>query len=119
MATGTVYGGWTRGTEAYEIALDSVNKRMFTATAYPARQMFRDPDVKGLLTKHFGITFEQTGNRFCDEALRWYIEELDDATKVLVGKNGEPLNYGAMPLDRFLEARSYIDSGQTEKILDM
>ena len=112
-------GGLTRGTEAYEIALDSVNKRMFTATAYPGTAMFRDPDVKGLLTKHFGITFGTDGEPVCDEALRWYIEELDDATKVLVGKNGEPLNYGAMPLDRFLEARSYIDSGQTEKILDM
>ncbi len=112
-------GGLTQGTEAYGVALASVNKRMFTATAYPGTAMFRDPDVKGLLTKHFGITFGTDGEPVCDEALKWYIEELDDATKVLVGKNGEPLNYGAMPLDRFLEARLYVDSGQIEKILDM
>ena len=45
--------------------------------------------------------------------------ELDDATKILNDKYGNPVNYGEMSLDQFLQAREYIDSGQIEKILEM
>lgn len=48
-----------------------------------------------------------------------YMLELDDATKVLHGENDEPLNFGEMPTEQFLQAREYIDSGNTLKILDM
>jgi hypothetical protein len=45
--------------------------------------------------------------------------ELDDATKVLNNKNGDPVNFGAMSMDQFLQAREYIDNRQIEKILEM
>jgi len=45
--------------------------------------------------------------------------ELDDATKVLNNKYGEPVNFGAMPIDTFLQAREYVDNGQLEKVLEM
>jgi len=45
--------------------------------------------------------------------------ELDDATKVMHGSNGAPLNFGEMPDDVFLQAREYVNTGQIERILDM
>jgi hypothetical protein len=45
--------------------------------------------------------------------------ELDDATKVLQCPGGEPLYYGEMDLERFLEARDHVNRGETFKILDM
>ena len=45
--------------------------------------------------------------------------ELDDATKILNDKKGNPVNFGELPLDTFLQAREYIDSDQIEKILDI
>ena len=53
------------------------------------------------------------------QAFHNYVLELDDATKVLNDKDGNPVNFGEMPLDKFLEARSYIDSGNLENILEM
>jgi len=111
--------GLTPGTDTYEIALASVNENVFTATAYPGTEMFKNLYVKELLVEHFGISFDASGEPVCDDALRQYIEELDDATKVLTGSDGEIINYGAMPRDTFLEARAHIDQGSIEKILDM
>lgn len=111
--------GLTPGSEEYKIALNSVNKKMFTATAYPGTAMYKDPYVKDQLTEHFDIQFGDDGEPVCNEGLKKYIEELDDATKVLTDKNGEPLNFSAMSMEQFLEARHYIDSGRIEKILDM
>ena len=110
----TYYG--TRGKSA-----DSVNKKMFTATWYPGTEMGRQPKVQKILHKVFGITFNQlTGEPVCDENLRRYILELDDATKLLCNpKTGEPLNYSEMPTKEFVKARSYIDSGEIYKILEM
>jgi len=38
---------------------------------------------------------------------------------VLKSPRGEPLYYGEMDLERFLEARDYVNRGETFKILDM
>jgi hypothetical protein len=105
------------GSEERENAIKSVNARMFTATAYPGTEMWRM--VKPELTKHFDITYDSLGHPVCDDAFHNYVLELDDATKVLNNKNGEPVNFGAMPMDLFLQAREYADAGQIEKILDM
>ncbi|NCN07966.1 radical SAM protein [Candidatus Parcubacteria bacterium] len=111
--------GLISGTPEYENAVASINQRMFVATAYPGTEMFRHPKVQSLLSKHFGIVFGPMGDPLPNEALRSYILELDDATKVLHGTNGEPINFGDMPLDIFLEARDCADSGSIDKILNM
>ncbi len=111
--------GLTPNTPEYDSARASVNRRMFTATAYPGTDMFKDPEVQSMLTRHFGLTFGADGNPLCNDAMRWYVEELDDATKVLCARNGAPLNFSAMPTEVFLEARDHIDNGRLEAILDM
>ena len=45
--------------------------------------------------------------------------ELDDATKILDDKRGNPVNFGEMPMEQFLEAREHIDNDEIEKILSM
>jgi hypothetical protein len=111
--------GLTPGTEDYEIHRSGVNRRMFTATAYPGTDLFQNPKVQRLLTENFDISFDATGHPICDDALHYYVLELDDATKVLKNARGEPLYYGEMDLERFLEAREYVNRGETFKILDM
>lgn len=111
--------GLATGTPAYELAIASVNQRMFTATAYPGTDMFHDPSVQKMLNEHFGIQYDACGNPVCDAALEWYVQELDDATKVLHDKNGKPLNFSDMSEDIFLEARHHIDTGCIERILAM
>ena len=108
---------FTPGTKEHSSAVKSVNAKMFTATAYPGTEMWRM--VKPKLTEHFGISFDTRGQPVCDQAFHNYVLELDDATKVLNDRNGNPVNFGGMPIDKFLEAREHIDSGQIEKILDM
>lgn len=105
------------GTPECEQAKSYVNSKMFTATAYPGTEMWRG--VKDELFNHFGITHDEFGQPVPDDAFHQYVLELDDATKVLNGKNGDPVNFGAMPLDEFLEAREYVDTGNIEKILEM
>lgn len=112
-------GGLTPGAPKHEVALRSVNANMFTATAYPGTAMSKEPIVMDLLAKNFGISFDKNSDPLCDSALENYILELDDATKILHNRKGEPLYYGAMPLDKFLEARGYVDEGKIEKILAM
>ncbi len=111
--------GLTPGTPEYALAYASVNRMMFTATAYPGTDMFRDPKVQELLQLHFGLSFDAGGNPVCDDAMQWYVQELDDATKVLHGKNGAPLNFSEMSQDVFLEAREHINAGNIERVLDM
>ncbi|OGD68218.1 hypothetical protein A2996_02135 [Candidatus Campbellbacteria bacterium RIFCSPLOWO2_01_FULL_34_15] len=111
--------GLQKGTPEYEIALRSVNTNMFTATAYPGTAMSKDPLIKKAMSENFGITFDHESNPICDDALENYVLELDDATKVLYNKNGEPLYYGAMSMEKFLEARDLVDTGKTEEILNM
>jgi len=110
--------GLTPGSDAYVLARASVNKCMFTATAYPGTAMFREPQVQTLLTENFGLSFEH-GEPVPNEALRQYTLELDDATKVMYNSSGRPLYYGDMTEEQFLQARTFVDSGCTEKILDM
>tara|TARA_R110000824_G_scaffold34987_1_gene110366 strand:- start:291 stop:1121 length:831 start_codon:yes stop_codon:yes gene_type:complete len=109
--------GFAPASPEYENAIKSVNAKMFTATAYPGTEMWRM--VKPQLTEHFGITYGATGDPVCDESFHNYVLELDDATKVLNDKSGNPVNFGSMPTDTFLEAREYVDSDQIEKIFDM
>lgn len=111
--------GHAPGTPDHAAAIASVNQKMFTATAYPGTAMFKDPAAKDLLSRTFGLSFGDDGEPVCDEALRRYILELDDATKVMRNADGEPLYFGDMPKDRFLEARGHIDRGEIEKILEM
>ncbi len=112
--------GQTPGTPEYEVHRDSVNRSMFTATAYPGTEMFKHPAVRKKLEENFKITFDATtGEPNCDEHLRYYTLELDDATKVLQDPDGNPLNFSEMPMDVFLQARDYVDTGEIYKILDM
>ena len=110
-------GHLKKGTSEYSTAIKSVNSMMFTATAYPGTEMWRM--VKPKLTEHFGITYDAKGEPVCDDAFHNYVLELDDATKVLNDKDGNPVNFGAMPMKDFLQAREYADNNEIEKILDM
>ena len=109
------------------LPIDSVNTRMFTLTWYPGTTIINYERVRRELTRVFGITFQPAAPNsggvqwepVYDERFLTYMLELDDATKVLHSETGEPLNFGDMPTDQFLQAREYIDSGQTLKILDM
>jgi len=109
--------GYKPDTPEYENAIQSVNAKMFTATAYPGTEMWKM--VKPKLTEHFDISYDAFGDPVCDDAFHNYVLELDDATKVLNDKNGNPVNFGAMPMETFLQAREYADTDQLEKILDM
>jgi radical SAM superfamily enzyme YgiQ (UPF0313 family) len=110
-------GHYEEGTPEYFNAIQSVNAKMFTATAYPGTKMWNM--VKPRLTEHFDITYDKMGEPVCDDAFHNYVLELDDATKVLNDKNGNPVNFGAMPMDDFLQAREHVDNNEIEKILDM
>jgi len=112
---------WSQGlnptTTEYQLAQDAVNSKMFTATAYPGTEMWKV--VRSDLKKHFDINFDADGNPICDDNLHNYVLELDDATKILNDKDGNPVNFGSMKMDDFLQAREHIDNNQIEKILDM
>lgn len=100
--------------------LDSVNKRMFTATWYPGTEMTHHPKVLQLLHDVFGVKFDpDTREPICDENFHQYVLELDDATKILHDQNGVPLNFGDMPMDQFLQVRELVDTGRIFEILDM
>jgi hypothetical protein len=94
-----------------------VNKQMFTATAYPGTAMWNS--VKNKLSYHFGISYNKFGQPICDEAFHNYVLELDDATKVLNDRDGNPVNFGELSIDKFLQAREHINNGNIEKILEM
>lgn len=100
---------------------DSVNKRMFTATAYPGTEMFKHPKVMQILRDVFGINFNPlTHEPICDEKFHNYLVALDDATKVLYDpRTGEPINYSDMPTEVFLRAREHVDTGRIYDILEM
>ena len=112
---------WTAGiqpgTKDFKNFEDGVNQNMFTATAYPGTELWNvvRPDLK----KHFDIQFDQYGDPICDDNFHNYVLELDDATKILNDMQGNPVNFGEMPLDQFLQTREYVDNGQIEKILEI
>ena len=109
--------GHQKGTETYERLRDGVNRAMFTATAYPGTEMWKV--VRRDLQKHFDISFDGMGEPVCDDKFHNYVLELDDATKILNDKDGNPVNFGEMSMDKFLQAREHIDNDNIEKILEM
>ena len=108
---------------------ESVNSRMFTMTWYPGVSLINNPKVRQKLTSAFNLKFQERQLKVAyrshwepvmDDNFERYVEDLDDATKVLHDpRTGEALHFSDMPTDQFLQAREYIDSGQTLKILDM
>lgn len=112
--------GLTSGSPEYELTKAGVNKNMFTATAYPGTELFRDEGVRDHMADRFGVKFDKTtGDPLPDSNFKHYVSELNDATKVLCDENGHPLNFGAMSDDRFMEARAHVDAGDLFAILDM
>jgi len=109
--------GYLPGTPDYERLKDGVNRKMFVATAYPGTEMWKV--VRKDLKKHFDIEYDSYGDPICDDNFHKYVLELDDATKILNGKDGEPVNFGDMSMDQFLQAREYVNNDEIEKILDM
>lgn len=111
--------------ELHNIPASAVNKRMFAMTWYPGTELIKYPKVRAELKRTFGLNFRPTDNPrcpyepVCDENFLRYLLELDDATKLLHGPDGKPLNFSDMPDSVVLQAREYIDSGQTDRILDM
>ncbi len=110
--------GLIPGTNEYDIAFNSVNTKMFTATAYPGTAMFKEQIVKNALKRHFNIDFHKDSPIF-NNAFKTYILDLDDATKVMEGTDGKPLYFGDMSEDMFIRAREFVDTGNIEGILDM
>lgn len=96
---------------------NAVNKCMFTATAYPGTDLFKHPKVKRRLEEGFGVEFEVNGNPKCNDMLKSYVLELDDATKILDDKNGKPVYFGEMPLDQFLKVKNLINEEDLEGVL--
>jgi len=82
------------------------NHNMFVATAYPGTEMFNDPVVQARIRSAFGDDY------------RHYVEELDDATKV-IEQGGAILNYSAMDDRTFMIAREAIESGDLERVLSL
>jgi radical SAM superfamily enzyme YgiQ (UPF0313 family) len=109
--------GFKPGSKEYKLNYAGVNQKMFTATAYPGTEMWNS--VRPNLQHHFNISFDNFGTPTCDDNFHQYVLELDDATKVLNDRDGNPVNFGEMDLDTFLQAREYIDSDQIEKILEL
>ena len=72
-------------------------------------------EVEDLIAKHL----DNVGEPICDDNFHKYVLELDDATKILNGKDGEPVNFGGMSMGQFLQAREYVNNDQIEKILEM
>ena len=106
--------------ELHDSPAASVNKRMFTMTWYPGTKLIKHPKVRQELNRVFGLNFDpNTFEPVMDDAFYRYCLELDDATKVLEGPNGEPLNFSDMTTDEFLQAREHVDSGDIFKILEM
>lgn len=106
---------------------ESVNTRMFAMTWYPGVTLINIPKVRSELERVFGLSFWQisTDSRkvmwepVIDEKYYCYLRELDDATKVLHGSDGKPLNFSDMSDDTVLKVRELIDSGQTLEVLSL
>lgn len=98
---------------------ESVNKKLFVATAYPGTAMFSDPKVKDVMASNFGISYNPDQSPVCDDNMRDYVLSLGDATQVIIGKTGKPINFSNMPDDTFLEAKQHIEQDNLYKILEM
>lgn len=106
---------------------EAVNSRMFTMTWYPGVTLINRPKVRAELSRVFGLSFNQVSDNpsivqwdpVMDHNFHRYLLELDDATKVLEGYGGEPLNFSDMPTDQFLQVRELIDTNHTLDILNL
>lgn len=96
-----------------------VNERVFTATAYPPTEMFRHPKVQEVLARAFGLSFDSDGNVAHDEALRQYVLQLEDADKMVEGRDGRPVNYGDVSDDMFLRIGELVSAGRTAEVLGL
>ena len=104
----------------YQNAINSVNKNIFIATAYPGTDMFNHHKVKEVLSKRFLLSFDSvSGDVIPDNNLKKYVENLNDASDVLYDEKGDPLYYGNMSEEQFADVRGHIDSKEIFKILDM
>ena len=97
----------------------AINRKMFTATAYPGTAMFKEPVVVEKLKQNFGISFDEKNEPICDDKFYHYVSELDDATKILNDQKGNPINFSELTMDEYLKAREHIDNNEVEKILEM
>lgn len=104
--------------EEYAAAYDSVNQKMFVATAYPGTAMFRRAKVQKVLAERFGLRFAGK-NVVPDDNFRRYVEALEDASKVITGPDGRIVNYSDMDDDQFTQARSLIEAGQLFRVLNL
>ncbi len=114
-----IENGHVENNNEYTDVKNAINRSMFVATAYPGTAMFKEEKVVKILKENFNITFDKNNDPVCDENFHFYVSELDDATKVLNDKNGNPINFGEIPLDKFLLAREHIANNQVEKILEI
>ncbi|OGN05651.1 MAG: hypothetical protein A2831_00505 [Candidatus Yanofskybacteria bacterium RIFCSPHIGHO2_01_FULL_44_17] len=104
----------------YGVRPEAVNKKMFTLTWYPGTEIIHHPKVRHELTRIFGLSFDpMTHEPLCNEAFHQYCLALDDATKVLEGPDGEPLNFSDIPNETFLKIRGLVDTGKTLEILNL
>ncbi len=104
----------------FGIPPEAVNKRMFTLTWYPGTELIHNPRVRQELTRLFALKFDPiTHAPMCDESFHNYCLALDDATKVLEGPGGEPLNFSDIPNDTFLQIKELVDSDRTLEILNL
>jgi len=106
---------------------EAVNSRMFTMTWYPGVTLINQSRVRAELSRVFGLSFRRVSDNpstvqwdpVMDEAFHHYLLQLDDATKVLEGYGGEPLNFSEMSTDQFMHVRDLIDNGRTLEILSL
>ena len=114
-----ITSGQVQNNCGYSDPKQAINRKMFTATAYPGTDMFKDPYVKTVLNSKFGISFDKFNEPICDDAFHDYVLELDDATKVLKGKDGNYINYSQIDDKKYMQARDLIMNGETEEILSL
>jgi radical SAM superfamily enzyme YgiQ (UPF0313 family) len=111
--------GKTTSSEEYNLALNSVNKSLFVATAYPGTEMFKHPNVKEKLGERFNIQFDGKGDPVADNNFYNYVLSLNDATDVLYSEDEAPLNFSELSDDMFLRVRECVDNRDLTTILNL
>ncbi len=117
-------------TEFYEqfgIPASAVNQKMFTMTWYPGVTLINNQKVRETLSRVFKLTFVPAPPKskvqwepVMDEHFKTYVEELDDATKVLHDpETGQPLHFSDMTDDEFIRVRECVDENRLFDILDL
>lgn len=96
-----------------------VNVSAFVTTAYPPTELFKHPRVREVLARAFGLAFRDDGSVVVNEALRDYTRQLGDATKMLIGNDGRPVNFGEVDDETFWRIGELVDAGRTEEVLGL